>query len=679
MSETIYPKPLPWSARAGATPMVHGPSGDYLNCLRKVLTQLRRVAHLDEELPWKHGQATPVRKILHDLGPCGLYRVDNRETVSLTPEALAWLENGDSALLAAVLHSRIRFVGELLIELAKQSRTHEELRAIANTSYHCGWKTLDPLRRRTNWLRALGLGELSYGGKMEITDQGRDLVKHLDVTSPTSIQETLNPSTDGVVEVSEPTPVVRDLLAELSEEALASRRQALSYVPKTPEGSSIEAIRSLTQSFIPKSTRSEFQQLCASLFGIKPTSANAAMTTLRALGLIEPVSRYAFSATTAAQEWVASRNDQDLVRIMHTHVSFIGELLREIEAEPTASGLARRACEQYGLPRPDVAGVRARLQILREAGLVTDLDHTRHVLTVLGRAFRDDLPTQAPVPEAEALDPDDDEGELAAKHRAFEAARVAEMLNMTASDTSHHKDFEHAVAATFRHLGLQAQHVGNSGETDVLVTVIVDPKTTYRVVVEVKTSANAVTEQSLNFNVLNDHRKQHDADFAVVVAPKFAGSRLRRWANEHKVSLIESRYLSDLVMRHVDAPLSPGQIRDLFGEGGAAEIDKHQSEFDHRRRTAGSVLSVVHAELQHPDDEVNGSLTHREIYMALRGNESPPSGQAVREALEFLASPMVSGLKKEGTAYYSTEKPEVTATRLRAIADAIDDAAQTST
>lgn len=76
----------------------------------------------------------------------------------------------------------------------------------------------------------------------------------------------------------------------------------------------------------------------------------------------------------------------------------------------------------------------------------------------------------------------------------------------------------------FEALGYRADHLGGAGKTDVLVHYAEGPGKTRRFIADAKSSASGtVTDTMVQFPALKDHTANHRADFAVLVAPAFAG------------------------------------------------------------------------------------------------------------------------------------------------------------
>ncbi len=66
-------------------------------------------------------------------------------------------------------------------------------------------------------------------------------------------------------------------------------------------------------------------------------------------------------------------------------------------------------------------------------------------------------------------------------------------------------------------LGFKNKLLAQLGTTDILLTARTVPDYTYKVAIEAKTNRDGKTTENLvNFDVLKEHKKKHDADFIVI-------------------------------------------------------------------------------------------------------------------------------------------------------------------
>ena len=181
-------QPYSWDQRAnGVGPMPGGYSG-YLTSLRKTCTYIEDAGRTFEELVrWLRDEfdisETSSRHCLGFLRKAGLVCVSNG-VVSNNREIRYWLQNAGDHIPISVIHSRVRFVGEMLSELREPKPAVELLRAAAN--YGLVWRTHAQIQRRRGWLESANLID-GANGPLSLTDAGRELLSQLDIYTPDRI------------------------------------------------------------------------------------------------------------------------------------------------------------------------------------------------------------------------------------------------------------------------------------------------------------------------------------------------------------------------------------------------------------------------------------------------------------------------------------------------------------
>ena len=113
--------------------------------------------------------------------------------------ATRWLDSADRTLVIALLHSRVRFIGEMLVEL-REPQSIEQLRRVANSRYGMGWSTSAQLIRRRGWLQSAGMLREDERGKLVATDEGAAIVDRLQLHVPPA------PTLSTASEISEVIP-----------------------------------------------------------------------------------------------------------------------------------------------------------------------------------------------------------------------------------------------------------------------------------------------------------------------------------------------------------------------------------------------------------------------------------------------------------------------------------------
>jgi len=181
------PPVFSWDDRLKSVYPLPGGYEAYLDTLRTVLERVDEVRpdrpDLEQWIQERFGiNSNSARFQLNFLERVSLLSVDANR-VDLSPEGRLWLSDPDPACLIALMHSRIRLIGELL-SLLDEPRTSDELLELANDYYDMGWKSKAQIERRRGWLESAGVVEADDQGRLFLTGFGEELLGLLDVHPP---------------------------------------------------------------------------------------------------------------------------------------------------------------------------------------------------------------------------------------------------------------------------------------------------------------------------------------------------------------------------------------------------------------------------------------------------------------------------------------------------------------
>ncbi|MFI7145861.1 hypothetical protein ACIBO2_13160 [Nonomuraea sp. NPDC050022] len=561
----------------------------------------------------------------------------------------------------------MRLIVEILAEVAKDELSHESLLEVANEAYNMSWSSLDQLRRRTNWLRAAGLIELRFDYKLAITPAGREVLSAVRVHEPHSSDSLHSGQKDSVC-LSEPSEELRRALSSLDDTALNDRKPVVGFIPRG-DGNVVRSIRILATAAVPDIERADFHAMCEEDFNTR--SGDGAISTLKGLGILEQIGRDKFATTEVAKHWLESEDDLELARLIHSRIFYFGEVLDSLQYADNAPKLVGYAESFYEGSRVNLNEMRNRLHLLRDCQLIEDLGNARYRATPLGVAFRDSLPKLQANESSDSVQAVPTE-EGNSTRSSVES--VADELIEASVDSDHPVRFERAITKAIEILGLHAEHDGRPGRTDVIVRIGFGEKAATRLILDAKSSgAGVITERNIDFDTLMEHKKLHQADAIAVVAPRFEARVIGR-AEERGVALVDVHLLAEAVRRQVHTPLAPKEIAVLF-TGNAQELlqeawDRASSE----THLLARILKVLHDEATNVDLVFSGALPIEVIYITLRNDMTvQPDMAQIKRSLDFLASPLVRAVTKEGDRYRAAEKPATTALRLSALADALAD------
>ena len=362
--------------------------------------------------------------------------------------------------------------------------------------------------------------------------------------------------------------------------------------------------------------------------------------------------------------WYETGNDSILMAQFHSQIRFYGEMLAEISKGASSTEELHSTARKYGLNWSAHTQVDRRRGWLQSAGMIEPTDGARLTITDAGRGLltrlelfhplgipelADPMPTPAPpaitpIPEippplASVHKPDAHEpgGDLTP------AEGLADEIRAASTDSQNPDRLEFAVRDAFQFLGFDAEKLGGSGKTDVLVEALLGRDDSYTVAIDAKTvGAGSLGDGQVDWVTLDEHKRQHSADYSMLVGPNPSGKRLMNRAVGQLVAVLSTDQLADLCIQHADAPLGLQDYRAHFETGGAVDmtsINKAAQDLARLRELATELLATL-------ADQTNdtGPLTARDLWLLMRNH---PSGKAsseleIQQMLDTLASPLVA-------------------------------------
>jgi hypothetical protein len=149
------------------------------------------------------------------------------------------------------------------------------------------------------------------------------------------------------------------------------------------------------------------------------------------------------------------------------------------------------------------------------------------------------------------------------------AAQIAHLLTTV---TDRDKSFERIIGDALEYIGFVVRRLGGSGEPEGVGQAVITPRAddavvAYRFTYDAKSALNGVV-QTGNVGVagLVRHRRNHEAQYTLVVGPKFQKGALEQECEEHKVTPMLARDLGKLVMATAGSgPIDLESLREIFG------------------------------------------------------------------------------------------------------------------
>jgi hypothetical protein len=542
--------------------------------------------------------------------------------------------------------------------------------------FDLGWQTLANTRARMNWLEVLGLIAERGEHKWAPTVAGVTLLESLDLTPPEALI-TLDEPHAGASLPPIPQHIGQLLEALHDDPALhAKRKDKLGFLP-SPQGiRKIEAIRRLADAGLQPLSREDLNYFCHAEFGLSSSSVGSLLTSMKAMGILHEVGPAVFETTTVGREWLYSSEDVDLIRLLHTQVRFVGELLLNARNGIRSTELFAIAEKTYDAQTP-----KQLLSLLEEARLLEKTKYLHYQTTPLGVAVVEQLPLANPGSLGNT------QVKQGQQHRHDDQLEsLLQRLEVTARDPRAEgkppgQAFEEALTDAFRFLGMKAEHIGGSGDTDVLVRFREANGEERSVVVDAKSRTDGVVLAGhINPVNLGQHKNSHSAQLGAVVGSGFGGDVIKDWAHDNGFALITVENLVEALRAHAELGLEEAESGLIFqGQEGLQSLARVIENQRRRLDIAAVVIGVLANADQDEDEDLERDRSPRDIRLETKRSELKPTLDELSDTAELLAHPSIgatvaaqSGQDRTQVVYRLRGTPSSTAKRLRALAAAIE-------
>lgn len=182
------------------------------------------------------------------------------------------------------------------------------------------------------------------------------------------------------------------------------------------------------------------------------------------------------------------------------------------------------------------------------------------------------------------------------------APAVANLIKATLDDPN---GLEDSLAKSFDTLGFETTPIGGNGKPDGIATAYLEHRTSsenYKVTFDAKsTSKDRIMASTAHISGVDRHRRDYEADYAVVVAIDFQGandpvSAVNKEAKNSKVNLIKASDLMALILYAGPKQLNLKELRPLFENCHTViETSKWISELKDRTVDRGPIKEVLNA------------------------------------------------------------------------------------
>lgn len=226
------------------------------------------------------------------------------------------------------------------------------------------------------------------------------------------------------------------------------------------------------------------------------------------------------------------------------------------------------------------------------------------------------------------------------------AIDIISRLEETQTKSQSPNDFEEAIKDAFDFLGFEAEWIGGSGDTDVIVTANIG-KASYKITVDGKTSASGkIHDNQIDWYSLKDHKIKNQADYVLVIGPNFSGGNLERRAEADGVFLLKTEDLIQLVKAHSEFPFTLTELKNLFAGKGdrSSQLDdiltqnRTRKEFLHQ-------FKIVIKEMQSLQDGRLGYFTHASLASREKLDDVDIDPEEVQAIIKLLDLPFIRAVE----------------------------------
>lgn len=648
-----YPKIREWDTKVLSIPKIPRGSNGYQETLKVILNALI------EEKPYSKPidiEGSNRKDTLEDqfvfLNPTGIVRKNIKGRWEMSEEAENWLKSEDNLYLAAILNANIKFFSEILYILSKQPAQIKKIRDIAINNYKLPWKQKQEILNRLAWLRDLNLINYEdFSHSYSITELGEKLLNsvgyfdHNDIV--VEIDSTINeneiPISDWALN-----------LCKLTDTEKKNKKNGIGYLPGNVKSLHHAAYEYLLLMHNPTEI-SNIIDYSAETYQIKKSSVNSILTTLSHLDFINRISRTKYQTSELGRKFPTKHFEIDFACCVNDKYNFVFEILGELfQQDLNIKQLATIGNVSYNFSYKSYGELRKRLYILQNAKLIQEKGIDTYALTNRGKNFCSLIKDYIPIKNIAFKS----KNEASIKNNSNSIDECLNEIFSASEDSTNHSRFEKSLKTGFQLLGFKVEHLGNSGETDLVLQAPTAPKFAYTVTVDAKaTYHSTVSENAIDFDTIIEHKNKHKADFAIIVGRGFEGKRLISRAENRGVALLDINTLGELIKKHADIPLKTDSYRQILMQKGLSNLNVLENDRNKIIREGKLLKAIVKClSDQSNDPYTQGIVQPREIYLLLKGNTeftTPPTLDEIKHMLELISSPLIDCIRPEKEGYYA--------------------------
>lgn len=397
------------------------------------------------------------------------------------------------------------------------------------------------------------------------------------------------------------------------------------------------------------------------------STINGYIRVIRKLELVEKEDNK-YELSNSGKRYLENEDNKFLFEVLDSRILGFEDLLSSlVEDEKSIEELNDMLLTKFDLGWEENAQTKWRMYWLMSLGLV---DYSRsdkkYRLTEEGGEFAKEAKREEKPPEfPEERTKKEKEPEVKEELEKFIGS-----LQEAQRKSSEPTEFESLIETAFSKLGFYTEHIGGSGETDVLIrakmgddefTSILDAKTT---------KEGKITNNQIDWDGLEEHKETHEADYIVVVGPGFHGGRLEDSAEKRSALLLKTEFIIEVLRLNSKYPLSLSDLSTISDSelNEEEKLNKLRSRSE-RYLSFLKLLKGIVEEIRKKQG-LEGSLNANALYWIF---DEEYSIERIQKALDFLSSEPLKILEKSGKeaseGYKLVLRPDLISRRLEKISE----------
>ena len=197
--------------------------------------------------------------------------------------------------------------------------------------------------------------------------------------------------------------------------------------------------------------------------------------------------------------------------------------------------------------------------------------------------------------------------------------RISERLSVSATNPNMEGKnpglaFEEAISDIFSYMGFKTEHIGGSGNTDVILKWKQNGDTVVAIVDGKSKSNGQVSHGDISDIALDTHREKNNADYVAIIGPGFSGDTIKNFAIKKEYALITDKQLIEIANASEELGLSLEEMSLMFqSPDGFSQLEEIISS---KRRELEIIPQIIRQFCN--EQELLQSLSPRDLFLLYR-------------------------------------------------------------